>query len=63
MNLGFRPVNVNAQLYGKYRPPSGSVALGHSGNICITVSQTNQEQQKMMMEQKLKQMEQQQPQK
>jgi hypothetical protein len=63
MKLGFQPVNLTAQFYGNAVHPPGASPWGMRLQIAFLFPKLTKEQQKMMMEQKLKQMEQQQPQK
>ncbi len=61
--LGFQPVNVAAQFYGNAAHPSNGSPWGMRVQIAFLFPKLTKEQQKMMMQQRLKQMEQQQPQK
>ncbi len=63
MKLGFQPVNISAQFYGNAVHPSGGAPWSMRLQIAFLFPKLTKEQQKMMMEQKLKQMEQQQPEK
>lgn len=63
MKLGFQPVSLTAQFYGNAVHPAGTPAWTMRLQIAFLFPKLTKEQQKMMMEQKLKQMEQQQPQK
>jgi hypothetical protein len=58
MKLGFQPVNLTAQVYGNAVHPPGSSPWGMRLQIAFLFPQLTKEQQKMMLEQKLKQMEQ-----
>jgi hypothetical protein len=57
MKLGFQPVNVTAQFYGNAVHPSGASPWGMRLQIAFLFPKLTKEQQKMMLEQKLKQME------
>jgi hypothetical protein len=64
MKLGFQPVNLTAQVYGNAVHPSGAASpWGVRLQIAFLFPKLTPQQQKMMLEQKLKQMEQQSPQK
>jgi hypothetical protein len=63
MKLGFQPVNLTAQVYGNAVHPSGASPWGMRLQIAFLFPKLTPQQQKMMLEQKLKQMEQQTPQK
>ena len=63
MKLGFQPVNLTAQFYGNAVHPPGASPWGMRLQIAFLFPQLTKEQQKMMLEQKLKQMEQEPPQK
>jgi len=63
MKLGFQPVNLTAQVYGNAVHPSGASPWGMRLQIAFLFPKLTPQQQKMMLEQKLKQMEQQSPQK
>ena len=63
MKLGFQPVNLTAQVYGNAVRPAGSSPWGIRLQIAFLFPKLTKEQEKMMMEKKLKEMEQQQPQK
>ena len=63
MKLGFQPVNLGLQFYGNAVHPSGASPWGMRLQISFLFPKLTKAQQKMMMEQKLKQMEQEQPQK
>jgi hypothetical protein len=63
MKLGFQPVNISAAFYGNAVHPSGASSWGMRLQIAFLFPKLTKEQQKMMMEQKLKQMEQEQPKK
>lgn len=62
MKLGFQPVNVTAQVYGNAVHPPGASPWGMRLQIAFLFPKLTPQQQKMMLEQKLKQMEQQSPQ-
>ena len=63
MKLGFQPVNLSAQFYGNAVHPAGTSSWGMRLQIAFLFPQLTKAQEKMMMEQKLKQMEQEQPKK
>jgi len=63
MKLGFQPVNVQAQFYGNAVYPTGTSSWSMRLQIAFLFPKLTKEQQKSLLEQKLKQMEQQQPQK
>ena len=63
MKLGFQPVNINAQLYGNAVHPSGASSWTLRLQFVLLFPRLSKEQEKMLLEQKLKQMDQQQPQK
>jgi hypothetical protein len=63
MKLGFQPVSLTAQVYGNAVHPPGTSPWGLRLQIAFLFPKLTPQQQKMMMEQKLKQLEQQQPQK
>ena len=61
MKLGFQPVNLSAQFYGNAVYPAGTSPWGMRLQIAFLFPKLSKEQQKMMMEEKLKQLEQQHP--
>jgi hypothetical protein len=61
--LGFRPVNLTAQFYGNAVHPPGASPWGMRLQIAFLFPKLTKQQEKMMMEQKLKQLEQEPPQK
>jgi hypothetical protein len=63
MKLGFQPVNLTAQFYGNAVHPPGASPWSMRLQIAFLFPKLTKQQEKMMMEQKLKQLEQQQPQK
>ena len=63
MKLGFQPVNISVQAYGNAVHVPGASTWGVRAQIALLFPKLTRQQQKMMMEQKLKQLEQQQPQK
>jgi len=63
MKLGFQPVNLTAQFYGNAVHPEGASPWGMRLQIAFLFPKLTKQQQKMMLEQKLKQMEQAPPQK
>ena len=58
MKLGFQPVNISASFYSNPIRPSGTSPWGMRLQIAFLFPKLSKEQQKMMMEQRLKQMEQ-----
>jgi hypothetical protein len=60
MKLGFQPVSLTAQFYGNGIHLPGASPWGTRLQIAFLFPKLTKEQQKMMMEQKLKQMEQEQ---
>jgi hypothetical protein len=63
MKLGYQPVNLTLQFYANPVRPAGTSHWGMRMQIAFLFPKLSKEQQKMMMEQKLKQMEQEQPKK
>jgi len=63
MKLGFQPVNISATFYGNAVYPAGTSTWTMRLQLALLFPKLTKEQQKMIMEQKLKQMEQEQPQK
>jgi hypothetical protein len=63
LRLGFQPVNIAAQFYGNAAHPSGGSPWGMRLQIAFLFPKLTKQQQKMMMEQRLKQLQQEQPQK
>jgi hypothetical protein len=63
MKLGFQPVNISAQFYGNAVHPAGASPWGMRLQIAFLFPKLTKDQQKMLLEQKLKQMEQPQTQK
>ena len=63
MKLGFQPVSLTAQVYGNAVHPPGASPWGLRLQIAFLFPKLTKEQQKMMMEQKLKQLNQEQEQK
>jgi hypothetical protein len=61
MKLGFQPVNLTAQVYGNAVHPPGASPWGVRFQIAFLFPKLTKQQQKMLLEQKLKQMEQDQP--
>ena len=55
MKLGFQPVNITAQFYGNAVYPTGASSWGMRLQIAFLFPKLTKEQQKAMMEQKLKQ--------
>jgi len=62
MKLGFQPVNLTAQFYGNAVRPAGSSPWGMRLQIAFLFPKLTKAQEKMMMEQKLKQLEKEPPQ-
>jgi hypothetical protein len=60
MKLGFQPVSILAQFYGNAIHPPGASPFGLRVQIAFLFPKLSKEEQKMMMEQKLKQLEQEQ---
>ena len=60
MKLGFQPVNVTAQFYGNAVYPAGTSSWSMRMQIAFLFPKLTPEQQKMLMEEKLKQLEQEQ---
>jgi hypothetical protein len=63
MKLGFQPVNITAQFYGNTVHPPGASPWGLRLQFVLLFPKLTKEQEKMLLEKKLKQMEQEQPQK
>jgi hypothetical protein len=63
MKLGFQPVNLSAQFFGNAVHPPGASPWSVRAQLTLLFPKLTKEQQKMLLEQKLKQMEQQPPQK
>jgi hypothetical protein len=63
MKLGFQPVNISTAFYANPIRPSGTSSWGMRLQIAFLFPKLTQEQQKMLLQQKLKQMDQEQPQK
>ncbi len=63
MKLGFQPVNITAQFYGNAVHPPGASSWTMKLQIALLFPRLSKEQEKMLLEQKLKQMNQEQPQK
>jgi hypothetical protein len=63
MKLGFQPVNITAQFYGNAVHPSNASPWSMRLQIALLFPKLTKEQQKMMMEKKLKELEQELPQK
>jgi hypothetical protein len=62
MKLGFQPVSILAQVYGNAIHPPGASPFGLRVQIAFLFPKLSKEEQKMMMEQRLKQLEQEQQQ-
>jgi hypothetical protein len=58
MKLGFQPVNITAQFYGNAVHPLGTSPWGLRLQFVLLFPKLSKEQEKMLLEQKLKQMEQ-----
>ncbi len=63
MKLGFQPVNISVQAYGSAVHPPGASPWGVRASFALLFPKLTQQQQKMMLQKKLKEMEQEQPQK
>ena len=61
MRLGFQPVNLQAQLYGNAVHPPGASPWALKMQIAFLFPKLSKEEEKMMMEQKLKQLDEEQP--
>jgi hypothetical protein len=59
--LGFQPVNITAQFYGNAVHPPGTSPWGLRLQFVLLFPKLTKEQEKMLLQQKLKQMEQEQP--
>ena len=60
MKLGFQPVNISAQFYGNVVYPAGTSPWSMRLQLAFLFPKFTKEQQKMMLEMKLKQLEQEQ---
>jgi hypothetical protein len=58
MKLGFQPVNITTQFYGNAIHPPGASPWGLRVQLAFLFPKLTKEQQKMLMQQKLKQLEQ-----
>ena len=63
MKLGFQPVNITAQFYGNAVYPAGTSPWGLRLQFVLLFPKLSKEQEKALLEQRLKQMNQEQPQK
>jgi hypothetical protein len=63
MKVGFQPVNITAQFYGNAVHPPGASPWGLRLQFVLLFPKLSKEQEKALLEQKLKQMNQEQPQK
>lgn len=63
MKLGFQPVNLTVQFYGNAVHPPGASPWGLKFEFVLLFPKLSKEQEKMLLEEKLKQMNQQSPQK
>lgn len=63
MKLGFQPVNISAQFYGNAVYPAGGSPWSMRLQLAFLFPKLTKEQQKALLEKKLKQMEQEQPEK
>src|SRR5271154_5481514 len=61
MKIGFQPVNISAQFYGNAVHPAGTSSWGFRFQFVLLFPKLTKDQQKALLEQKLKQMEQEQP--
>ena len=57
MKLGFQPVNISVQVYGNAVHVSGSSPWAVRASFALLFPKLTNQQKKMMLEQKLKQME------
>jgi hypothetical protein len=62
MKLGFQPVNISASFYGNAVHPAGTSPWGMKVQFVLLFPRLSKEQEKMLLEQKLKQLDQEQPQ-
>jgi hypothetical protein len=63
MKLGFQPVNLSAEFYGNAKYPTGTSPWTMRLSLTLLFPKLSKEQEKMLLEQKLKQMDQPTPQK
>ncbi|MFY9843869.1 MAG: neuromedin U [Terriglobales bacterium] len=63
MKLGFQPVNLSAEFYGNAKYPAGTSPWTMRLSFTLLFPKLTKQQEKMLLEQKLKQMNQEQPQK
>ena len=63
MKLGFQPVNLSMEFYGNAVHPPGASPWTLRAQFVLLFPKLSKEQEKMLLEQKLKQMNQEQPQK
>jgi hypothetical protein len=56
MKLGFQPVNISVQAYGNAVYPSQTSSWGVRASFSLLFPKLTKQQQKMMMEQKLRQL-------
>lgn len=63
MKLGFQPVNLSAEVYGNAKYPSGASPWTLRLGFTLLFPRLTKQQEKMLLEQKLKQMNEEQPQK
>ena len=63
IKLGFQPVNLTVQFYGNAVHPPGASPWGLKFEFVLLFPKLSKEQEKMMMEERLKQMEQESPKK
>jgi hypothetical protein len=63
MKLGFQPVNLSAEFYGNAKYPTGTSPWTMRLSFTLLFPKLSPQQEKMLLEQKLKQMDQPTPQK
>ena len=63
MKLGFQPVNISTQFFANAVHPPGVSSWGMRAQLTLLFPKLTKDQQKMLLEQKLKQLEEEQPQK
>jgi hypothetical protein len=61
MKIGFQPVNISAQFYGNAVHPAGTSSWGFRFQFVLLFPKLTKDQEKALLEQKLKQMNQEQP--
>ncbi len=63
MKLGFQPVNLSAEFYGNAVHPQGTSPWTFRSQFVLLFPKLSKEEEKMLLEQKLKQMNQEPPEK